>query len=80
LTIPDLDRAFKQTEEILLELTSLYEGVIGDLRFIGDDDFEVALDWIRRAKCAFIENYEKEFGSWTGPRPKDCSRKPYDLI
>jgi hypothetical protein len=80
LTIPDLERAFKETEEILLELTSLYEGVIGDLRFIGGDDFEQALNWIRRAKCAFIENYEKQFGSWTGPRPKDCSRKPYDLI
>ncbi len=51
-----------------------------ELQFIGGDDYEAALNWIRIAKCAFIENYEKEFGKWTGPRPKDCSRKSYDLI
>jgi hypothetical protein len=27
LTIPDLDRMFKETEEIVLEMSSLYEGV-----------------------------------------------------
>ena len=82
LDVPDLERAFKETEEIVLEFSSWYEGVIGDLRFIGEDDYETALDWIRRAKCAYIEKYEKEYGqgSWTGPRPKDCSRAPYDLI
>jgi hypothetical protein len=80
LSIPDLDRAFKDTEEIVLEMSSLYEDVIGELRFLGDDDYKSALNWIRRAKCTFIENYEKEFGPWTGPRPKDCSRKPYDPL
>jgi hypothetical protein len=80
LTVPDLERAFKETENILRELSSLYEGVIGDLHFIGGDDYKAALNWIRRARCDFIENYEKEFGRWTGPRPKDCSRKPYDLL
>jgi hypothetical protein len=82
LSIPDLERAFKETEDIVLEFSSWYEGVIGDLRFIGEDDYETALHWIRRAKCAYIEKYEKECGqgSWTGPRPKDCSRKEYDLI
>lgn len=75
LTIPDLERAFRETEEIVLDVSSLYEGVIGELRFIGDDDYKTALDWIRSARCTFIENYEKEFGkSYTGPRPKDCSR------
>jgi AbiU2 len=80
LTIPDLDRTFKETEEIVLEMSSLYEGVIGELHYLGDDDYKSALNWIRRAKCTFIENYEKEFGPWTGLRPKDCSRKPYDPL
>ena len=80
LTIPDLERAFKETEKILLELSCLYEGTFGDLRFIGDDDYEAALNWIRLAKCAFIRNYEREFGQWTGPRPKDCSRKPFEVF
>ena len=82
LTIPDLERAFKETEEMLIKMSSLYQGTIGDLRFVGGDDYKTALDWIRRAKCAFIEGFEKEHGSgsWTGPRPKDCSRAPYDFV
>jgi len=82
LTIADLGRAFKETEGILVELSSLYEGTIGDLHFIGGDDYKTALNWIRLAKCASIEDYEKEFGagSWTQPRPKDCSRGKFDLL
>ncbi len=82
LTIPDLERVFKETEEIVLEFSSLYEGVIGELHYLGDDDYKSALEWIRKAKCAFIERYEQEHGagSWNGPRPKDCSRQPYDLL
>jgi HEPN superfamily AbiU2-like protein len=66
LTIPDLERVFKETEEIVLELSGLYEGVIGELRYLGGDDYKSALDWIRKAKCAFIERYEQEHGagSW----------------
>ena len=80
LTIPDIERVFKETEEIILTMSSLYEGIIGELRFLGGDDYKSALDWIRKAKCAFIENYEKEFGKWSGPRPTDCSRNPGDLL
>jgi AbiU2 len=80
LSIPDLDRALKDTEEIVVGMSSLYQGVIGELHFLGDDDYKSALNWIRRAECAFIENYEIELGPWTGPRPKDCSRKPYDPL
>jgi hypothetical protein len=81
LTVPDLERAFKETEQILLNLASLYDGTIGELKYIGGDDYEVALDWIRRAKCAFIEKYEQEFKlNWNGPRPKDCSRKDWELL
>lgn len=81
LTIPDLERTFKETEEILIELSCLYEGTFGDLQFLGGDDYKVALDWIRSAKCTFIENYEKEFHvGWTGPRPKDCSRNLLKFI
>lgn len=75
LSIPDLERAFRETEEIVSDMALLYEGVFGELSFIGGDDYEVALNWIRSAKCMFIENYEKEFGTWTdaSTRPKDCS-------
>ncbi len=81
LTLPDLDRAFKDTEEIVLKMSCLYEGTIGELRYIGGDDYETALEWIRNAKCASIEKYEHEFKQkWDGPRPKDCSRKDWDLL
>src|SRR5713101_1448928 len=43
LSIPDLDLALRETEKILLELSSLYEGVIGDLRFLGGDDYKSAM-------------------------------------
>lgn len=81
LTVPDLEKAFKQTEEMLLKLSSLYDGTIGELKYIGGDDYGVALNWIRLAKCAFIEKYEREFKvNWDGPRPKDCSKKEWDLL
>jgi hypothetical protein len=79
LTMPDLDRVFKETERILLDFSLRYEGTIGELKYIGWDDYEVALNWIRLAKCAHIEKYEKEFKvKWDGPRPKDCSRKDWE--
>ena len=83
LSIPDLERAFQETEKILLELSSLYEGGAGgELNFLGHNDYDSALNWIRLAKCAFIEKFEKEHGagSWEGPRPKDCFRRPWDLV
>jgi integrase len=62
---------FKETEEIVLEMSSLYEGVIGKLHYLGDDDYKSALNWIRKAKCAFTEGFRREHGagSWRGPRP-----------
>jgi hypothetical protein len=81
LTIPDLERTFKETEKMLIKLACLYEGTVGGLNFWGGDDYQAALDWIRRAKCESIEKYEQEFGErWTGPRPKDCSRGKFDLL
>jgi hypothetical protein len=81
LTLPDLEQSFKDTEEIVLRMSSLYEGTIGELRYIGGDDYDVALEWIRHAKCAWIEKYEQEFKQkWDGPRPKDCSREDWDLL
>jgi hypothetical protein len=74
LTMPDLEKAFSETEGIVVELFAHHQGVFGELEFIGGDDYKMALDWIRSAKCTFIENYEKEFGEpLPGPRPKDCS-------
>ena len=79
LTMPDLERVFKETERILLKLSSLYDGTIGELKYIGWDDYEIALNSIRLVKCAHIEKYEREFHTkWDGPRPKDCSRKDWE--
>jgi hypothetical protein len=44
LTIPDLDRAFKETEEMLIKLSCAYDGTFGELKFIGGDDYETALE------------------------------------
>ncbi len=80
VTMPDLENVFKETERILLTMSSLYDGTIGELKYIGSDDYEAALNWIRLAKCAHIEKYEKEFHvKWDGPRPKDCARKGWEL-
>jgi hypothetical protein len=74
LTIPDLGRAYSETEEMVVELYARHQGVFGELEFIGGDDYKAALDWIRSAKCTFIENYEKELHThWTDARPMDCS-------
>lgn len=74
LTLPEVERAFADTERIVTKMTRLYDGRFGDLTYLGEDDYEAALDWIRKAKCTFIENYEKDFKlKWDGPRPKDCS-------
>jgi hypothetical protein len=81
LTFPDLERGFKDTEEIVLKMSSLYEGTIGELTYIGGDDYEVALGWIRRARCAWIEKYEHESKQkWDGPPPKDCSHEDWELL
>jgi hypothetical protein len=79
LTFPDLERSFKDTEEIVLKMSSLYDGTIGELKYIGGDDYKDALNWIRSARCEFIKKYENKFKQkWDGPRPKDCSRLPWD--
>jgi AbiU2 len=80
VTLPDVEHAFKETERFLTKLSCLYDGVLGDLRFIGGDDYQTVVENLRLYKCACIREFEKQFGTWTGPRPKDCSRKPYDLL
>ena len=81
LTVPDLERSFKDTEAILLKMSALYDGTACESDFVIGNDHEVALDWIRRAKCAYIERYETMFKvRWEGPRPKDFPRKDWDLL
>jgi AbiU2 len=78
LTFPDLEQGFKYTEEIVLKMSSLYEGTIGELKYLDGDDYEAVLEWIRRGKCADIEKYEHELKlKWEGPRPKDCSHRDW---
>ena len=82
LTAPDLERVLGETEAIVLDLSNLYEGVFGELSYIGADDYETALAeflFITLNKCALGPS-NPIAGTWTGPRPNDCSRQPYDLI
>lgn len=82
LSIPDLDRAFHDSEQILRDMSSLYEGVIGKIESLGQEDYEQALDWIRKAKCEYIGNFEKEFGpaAWTGPKPKKFTTDNFKML
>jgi hypothetical protein len=81
LTFPDLREAFKKTESLLIDVSSLHDGTVGDLRFVGGEDYKVVLHDLRRYKCAVIEAYEKTYHVDWGPlRPKDCAKSPSDLI
>src|SRR5262249_2725423 len=64
LTIPELEQSFEKTEEMLVKLSSLYDGTVGELKFIGGDDYETALDWIRRGKVRL--DCEIRTGIWRG--------------
>jgi hypothetical protein len=61
LTMPDLEKVFGETEVILADISSLYDGSGGALRLIDGDDYKKALDYIADAKCAQADNYEREF-------------------
>jgi len=82
LTFPDLRKAFEETEHLLIDISSLHDGTVGDLRFAGGDDYKAVLHNLRRYKCAYIREYERQYGigSWTFARPKDCSGDARDLI
>ncbi len=74
LTMPELERVFSETEAILEDISSLYDGSGGPLRLIDGDDYEKALDYIADAKCAQADKYEREFHeSAPFPRPRKCS-------
>lgn len=70
LTIPDLERVFDGTEKILLDISSLYDGTSGELKFLGGDDYTMALNYIADAKNAQADKYEAEFKEpWPNRRP-----------
>src|SRR2546426_4645176 len=52
LTIPDLERAFRETEEMLVKLSCFYDGTFGDLEFIGGGEYEKTKDWVSPGKRA----------------------------
>jgi hypothetical protein len=75
LTVPDLSRVFAATGRLLSEISVLTRDVASDFDLLGVDDYEMALSLISEAKCAQVENYEKEFGS-PAPfeRPRNCPK------
>jgi AbiU2 len=60
LTIPDLEKVFDVTEKIILEIASFYDETGGELKFIGGDDYKMALEYIANAKDAQADAYEAE--------------------
>jgi AbiU2 len=66
LTIPDLDRAFEETEKVVGGLRRLFDGSHGPIRYSGDDDYKTVIRYIDRAKTAekktFDAEFEKQFG------------------
>ena len=69
LTIPDLDRAFEETEKILMEFTRLFDGRVGPIRFSGDDDYKAVLDHIRRSMAAQKKELDVAFEAQFGHPP-----------
>jgi hypothetical protein len=74
LTIIDLVKVFSDTEKIVLTIDSLYSGVFGELRYLGEKDYTAVLDHIADSICAKAEEFEKLSGEpWTFPLPEKCA-------
>jgi hypothetical protein len=78
LTVADLRTVFSETEKIVRTMDTLYSGVTGELRYLGQDDYEAVLDFVAAGKCAEAADYERLSGEkcfW--PLPAKCpDRKP----
>jgi HEPN superfamily AbiU2-like protein len=75
LTITEIEKIFHDTETILKKMDYLFRATIGDLKYLGHDDYQTVIDLIADAKCAQADQYEKEFGipcEW--PLPAKCAR------
>ncbi|MGB9431838.1 MAG: hypothetical protein WBQ89_06315, partial [Candidatus Acidiferrum sp.] len=69
LTIADLERAFRETEEIVGNLTHLFDGAIGELRYLGGDDYRGMLERIRHSIVTEKEVFDAVFGKHLGDPP-----------
>lgn len=75
LTIPDLTMVFEQTEKILQRIDAVHSGTIGELKFLGDDDYEVVLELVADAKCTEAAEFTKLYGEKiTWPLPAKCKK------
>jgi hypothetical protein len=52
LTVPDLERVFQETEKIFASLERLFDGVIGENRYLGGADYKNVFNLIRLAQAA----------------------------
>ncbi|MFZ0886018.1 MAG: hypothetical protein WAN14_21630 [Candidatus Acidiferrales bacterium] len=76
LTIPDLTKVFEQTEKILQRIDAVHSGTIGELKYLGHDDYQVVLDLVADAKCAEAAEFEKLYGEKiTWPIPAKCKKQ-----
>jgi hypothetical protein len=52
LSVPDVERVLKASEEIFLRMERLYNGLVGGISYIGAKDYTNLLDLIRRGQAA----------------------------
>jgi hypothetical protein len=77
LTVDQLQHAFAETESIIKEFGQLFNGSIGPICFLGQDDYENLFAVIRGATAdemrKFDESFEAQFGH-PPPRPATLER------
>jgi hypothetical protein len=75
LTVPELSKVFAETGQIISEVNVVYRDIASNFEFLGVEDFKVAFGLIADAKCAQVEEWEKEFGT-PAPfeRPRNCPK------
>jgi hypothetical protein len=72
LTIPDLDDVFRETEKIVTALGRLFDGAVGEIRYMGGDDYIGLFERVRHSidteTRQFAELLHKD--SPDGPAPE----------
>jgi hypothetical protein len=72
-SFPDLQKIFKETGNILNELSRLYRDTTGSLEIIGQEDYKTVIEFVSDAKCRQIKQYEDEFHETAPfPKPEGC--------
>jgi hypothetical protein len=75
LTIGDLERAMAETEKVFSKIERLYDGTVGPIRFVGEDDYKTVLEFVGRVQAAEMAELATAFEKQFGHPPPDLTRK-----